>query len=301
LHRFAYVGADLQDMYGVRPQTITAAGRLQNSWFAGGSAARLVATLASRPDGVLVSQETVRDYQLSPGDLVKLRLQDARTHAYVTVPFHYVGVGKEFPTAPRDSFLIANAAYVAQMTHSDSIGTLLIQTDGTSPAKVASRVRAQLGASAAVTDIVEQRHVVGSNLTAVELSGLTRVELGAALVLVIVATGVTLAVSFRERRRTFAIIGALGARRAQLGGFVWGESLFVAAGGLLCGALGAAGLSVMLIKILTGVFDPPPDVLSIPWGYLLATTGAAAAAVVAAGVATIRALTRPAIQELRDL
>jgi len=31
-HRFAYVGADLQDLYGVRPQSIGAAGKLQNGW-----------------------------------------------------------------------------------------------------------------------------------------------------------------------------------------------------------------------------------------------------------------------------
>ena len=34
-HRFAYVGADLQDLYGVRPDTIGAAGKLQDAWFAG--------------------------------------------------------------------------------------------------------------------------------------------------------------------------------------------------------------------------------------------------------------------------
>ena len=37
-HRFAYVGADLQDLYGVRPNTIGAAGKLQDAWFAGGTA-----------------------------------------------------------------------------------------------------------------------------------------------------------------------------------------------------------------------------------------------------------------------
>ncbi|MEJ7720262.1 MAG: ABC transporter permease [Ilumatobacteraceae bacterium] len=32
-HRFAYVGADLQDLYGVNPSTIVAAGRLQDGYF----------------------------------------------------------------------------------------------------------------------------------------------------------------------------------------------------------------------------------------------------------------------------
>ena len=60
--------------------------------------------------------------------------------------------------------------------------------------------------------------MVGSNLTAVELSGLTRVELGFALVLAIAASGLALGLGFQERRRTFAIAGALGAKSRQLGG-----------------------------------------------------------------------------------
>jgi putative ABC transport system permease protein len=300
-HRFAYVGADLQDLYGVRPQTIGAAGQLQDPWFAGGTAAQLMQALAARPDGVLVSQETVHDFQLSPGDLLRLRLQDGRTKRFKTIPFHYVGVAKEFPTAPRDSFFVANANYVARATGSDAVGAFLVQTDGTSPATVAARIRSQLGATARVTDIVNQRRAVGSNLTAVELSGLTKVELGFALVLAVAATGLALGLGFQERRRTFAIAGALGAKRRQLGGFVWSESAFVTGGGLLLGAAIAAAISWMLVKVLTGVFDPPPDALAVPWGYLALVTALAVGTVALAGILTLRTLGRPAIEELRDL
>src|SRR5581483_9705914 len=65
-HRFAYVGADLQDLYGVRPATVAAATKLQDAYFDGGSAAQLMGRLASRPDSVLVSAETVKDFQLRP-------------------------------------------------------------------------------------------------------------------------------------------------------------------------------------------------------------------------------------------
>ena len=300
-HRFAYVGSDLQDLYGVRPQSIGAAGKLQNGWFAGGSAHALMRSLAQRPDGVLVSEETVKDFQLQPGDLLRLRLQDGRTKQLKTVPFHYIGVAKEFPTAPRDSFFVANQSYVARATGNDAVGAFLVQTDGSDPAAVARRIRAQVGTGAQVTDIVNQRQVVGSNLTAVELSGLTKVELGFALLLAAAATGLALGLGFQERRRTFAIAGALGAKGRQLGGFVWSESVFVTAGGLLLGAVIAVGLSDMLVKVLTGVFDPPPDALSVPWGYLAAVTALAVGTVGAAGAITLRALRRPAIEELRDL
>jgi putative ABC transport system permease protein len=300
-HRFAYVGADLQDLYGVRPQTIGVAGKLQDGWFQGGTASQLTSTLAKRPDSVLVSAETVKDFQLHPGDLLRLRLQDGATKAFTTVPFHYAGVAKEFPTAPTDSFLVANRDYVAQQTGSDAVGSFLLQTDGTSPATVAGRVRDQVGTSAKVTDLVDQRKVIGSNLTAVELSGLTKIELGFALVLAAAATGLALGLGFKERRRTFAIASALGADGRQLGGFVWSESAFVTGGGLALGAGIGAGLSVVLVKVLTGVFDPPPDVLAIPWGYLGGVAALTCGTVGLAGAVTLRALRRPAIDELRDL
>jgi putative ABC transport system permease protein len=300
-HRFAYVGADLQDLYGVRPQTIAAAGKLQNGWFQGGTPSQLMKTLASRPDSVLVSAETVRDFQLRPGDQIRLRLQDQRTGQYRAIPFHYAGVAKEFPTAPKDSFFVANSSYIASQTGSDAVGAFLLQTDGTNPGTVAQRVRAQVGTSAQVTDIANQRKVIGSNLTAVELSGLTKVELGFALVLAVAASGLALGLGFHERRRTFAIAAALGAKRRQLGGFVWSELTFATAGGLLFGGLIAATISTLLVKVLTGVFDPPPDALSVPWTYLVALVALVLGAVGAAGVVTLRALRRPAIEELRDL
>ena len=300
-HRYAYIGADLQDLFGVRPASIGRQGKLQDAWFAGGTASQLMRALTRAPDSILVSQETVHDYQLHPGDRINLRLQDGRTHGLVTVPFHYAGVAKEFLTAPKDSFFIANEAYVAARTGSASVGAFLIQTDGTNPAVVARRATARAGSAARVTNIVDQRQITGSNLTAVELSGLTRIELGFALVLAVAASGLALALGFQERRRTFAIATALGARSRQLGGFIWSESLLVTLAGLILGAVIAALLSVCLVDVLTGVFDPPPDVLSIPWGYLLAVAVCVCAAVAIAGGVTLRSLRRPSVEQLRDL
>jgi putative ABC transport system permease protein len=207
-HRFAYVGNDLQDLYGIDPTRIGQATPMSDAFFQGGRATQVLAKLAATPDGVLVSDETVKDFQLQPGDLLRLRLQDGRTKQFKTVPFHYIGVAKEFPTAPRDSFFVANQSYVARATGSDAVGAFLVQTDGTNAGAVAQRLRSQLGTSAQVTDIVNQRKVIGSNLTAVELSGLTKVELGFALALAIAASGLTLGLGFQERRRTFAIASA---------------------------------------------------------------------------------------------
>ncbi len=300
-HRFAYVGADLQDLYGVRTDTIVDATKLQDTYFEGGTARDLIGRLASAPDSVLVSLETVKDFQLLPGDPITLRLQDGKTKAFTDVAFHYVGVAKEFPTAPSDSFLVANADYIASVTGSAAVGTFLVSTDGASPATVADRVRTELGTTASVTDISSSRRIIGSSLTSVDLGGLTRVELGFALLLTAAATGLVLVLGLAERRRTFAIASALGATTRQLGSFIWSESTLVSVGGLIAGAASGWLLTHMLIKVLTGVFDPAPSSLAVPWAYLGAVLGVAAAAVIVASASAVRAGEHASITDLRDL
>ena len=300
-HRFAYVGSDLQDLYGVRPRTITRATALQDTYFSGGTARQLTRTLAARPDSILVSAETVKDFQLHPGDLLNLRLQDGRTKHFRTVPFHYAGIVKEFPTAPKDSFFVANASYVASRTGSDAIGTFLVDTGGRHITGVADRIRARLGASAKVTDLANTRRIVGSSLTAVDLAGLTRVELAFALLLAAASGGLVLALGLAERRRTFAIATALGAGRKHLRGLVFGEATVLTACGLVAGSALGAGLAQMLVKVLTDVFDPPPSALAVPWSYLAAAGGVTVAALALAAGAAVRLARRPAIDVLREL
>ncbi|MGB3829726.1 MAG: ABC transporter permease [Ornithinimicrobium sp.] len=267
-HRYAYVGADLQDLYGVRPATVAHATALQDTYFRGGTTDQLMSTLANQPDSILVSEETVKDFQLHPGDQLTLRLQNGRTKAFTDVRFHYAGVVREFPTAPRDSFLVANADYVAQQTGSDAVGAFLVDAGGTDTATVAADVSAVVGTDATVTQIGASRTVIGSSLTSVDLAGLTRIELGFAVLLAAAASALLLALGFAERRRTFGIAAALGARARQLAGFVVAEATVVLIAGVTFGAIAGSLLTGMLVKVLTGVFDPPPAVVAVPWGYL---------------------------------
>ncbi|HEY8019407.1 MAG TPA: FtsX-like permease family protein [Actinomycetota bacterium] len=301
-HRFAYVGNDLQDLYGIDPGTIGRATSMSDAFFAGGDASATLASLASTPDGVLVSEETVHDFQLQVGDTVNLRLQTAADHAYHSIPFVYVGVAREFPTAPHDSFLVANASYVARMTGSPATQTLLVRANG-SPGTVADSIRGVLapGSGAVVRDIVAQRTVTLSALTAIDLAGLTKLELSFALLLAVAASGLVLALGLAERRRTFAIAWALGARPSQLGAFVWSEAAFVAVTGTVLGAVAGAGLALAIVKILTGVFDPPPEHLSIPWLYLAGLLLATTTAILVAGGGMLKATRRPTMAIMRDL
>jgi putative ABC transport system permease protein len=257
--------------------------------------------LAANPDAVLVSAETVQDFQLNPGDLLNLRIQDDTTKKMRTIPFHYAGIVNEFPTAPRDSFLVANADYLAQQTGSGAVGAFLVDTGGRNQPAVAAALRRKVGTRATVTDISQVRAEVGSSLTSVNLAGLTRLELTFAVLLAAAAGGLVLAAGLAERRRSLAIISVLGGRRRQLRGLVLSEAAVVTIGGLAGGALVAWGLSVMLVKVLTGVFDPPPSVIAVPVGYLGIAVFAVVAALTAAALAAARTSTRPPVEELREL
>ncbi|HEX4768535.1 MAG TPA: FtsX-like permease family protein [Lichenihabitans sp.] len=278
-HRYAYVGNDLQDLYGIDPATIGKATTIADAYFANHDARTALAGLARTPDGVLVSQETVNDFQLAIGDVINLRLQTGPDRQYHPVPFHLVGVVSEFPTAPRDSFLVANAAYVAAQTGNAHAETVLVRTAG-DPSRPAAAIRTALGASSPlkVTDLAQAQRTIGSSLTAVDLRALTGIELAFAIVLAIGSTGLVLWLGLSERQRSAAILSALGASVADVRLFARAEAGIILIGGAVCGFTLGELVAAMLVRLLGGVFDPPPEALRQPLVYLalvlLVTAGA---------------------------
>jgi putative ABC transport system permease protein len=301
-HRFAYVGTDLQDLYGIDPAHIESATHLANAYFANHDAQAALAALTAQPDGVLVSEETVRDFQLVQGDHLNLRLQHAGDNQYHVVPFTFVGVVREFPTAPKDSFLVANATYVAQRTGTDAAEIVLLKTDG-NPEGVAVRARDVVKglAGVKVTDIGAAQKTIGSSLTAVDLRGLTSLELAFAVLLVACASGLILALGLAERKKTFATLMVLGAKSKQLGAFVWSEGSIIVAGGALLGSVAGLGLAELLVKMLTHIFDPAPESLAMPWSYLVLLAVALVAATIVAVLSAIAATRGSGVEVLRSL
>ncbi|MCP2323501.1 putative ABC transport system permease protein [Hamadaea flava] len=270
-HRYAYVGADLQDLFGVDPAGIRTVG-LQDSWFTGGSANQLLDRLARQPDAILASAETVADYQLRPGDPITLRINGSGTAAS-TATFHYAGVVTEFPTAPKDSFFVANAAYLNHVGGAPTTTTYLVSA--ARPAATAQAMRKRLGAQATITDITTTAATIGSSLTAVDLTGLARIETSFAIVLVLATAGLLFALTLAERRRTFTLAALIGARRRHLFGFVAAEAFVIIVAALVLGAASAGIITVMLVQVLHGVFDPPPDHPSVAWAYTALVVAAA--------------------------
>jgi putative ABC transport system permease protein len=300
-HRFAYVGTDLQDLYGIDPATIAAATPLRDAFVPGGTVAGDMRALQRTPAGVLLSAETLHDYQLHPGDTLRLRLQAGPAKQYRAIAFTVVGQVAEWPTAPKDSFIVANSTYVARVTGQPGDTTLLINSS--SPAATAQWLSARAGPAAPVADITSARGSVtsASGLAATDLGGLARLELGFGFVLAVATFGLALLVGVLQRRRALVILAALGATARQRGQFLAAEARVILIAGLVGGAAITAGVAAMLVKVMTGIFDPPPDHPSIPWSYF----GLLLACVVVTALTVVSAVGRWAgragPRELRDL
>jgi putative ABC transport system permease protein len=285
-HTYAYVGPDLQDVFAIDPATFIEGTSLRDSYFLGGSARDMMNRLKATPDAILVSKETITDYSLNLGDLLKLRTLDHRTGKFHVVPFHVAGIVQEFPSAPKDSFMVANLSYILKATHDPGPNVVFARTNG-NPSHVAQAVAKRVAAKGAIVkNIGDQATQTASSITTVGLRGISRIEEAFALLLAAGALILYSVMAFAERRQELATMAALGRKPRTIARFIWTEIvLIVVVAAALASVLGWI-LAEMLIAMMQHAFDPPPDHLAIPWGFLGALTlvvvaGAALAAIVA--------------------
>jgi putative ABC transport system permease protein len=237
---------------------------------------QILARLRTRPDGILVSKETITDYSLNLGDLLRLRVLDHSTGRFHVVPFHVIGVVQEFPSAPRDSFMVTNLSYLQNADHAGGPNVMFVKSGD--PQGTAARVAAATGSEGTIVkDITQQAQQTVSSITTVDLRGISTILEAFTVVLAAAAMGLFIALGQIERRQEFATMAALGARLREIRAFGLSEAaLVLAAGVVLAAGLGLL-LSEMLIAMLQHAFDPPPDHLAVPWRYLGELVGAAVA------------------------
>ena len=113
------------------------------------------------------------------------------------------------------------------------------------------------------------------------------------------AAGLVLGLGLADRKRSFAILTALGAKPRQLGAFVWSEAALFLAAGTFVGLSAGAAVACVLVKLLTGVFDPPPEALSTPWLYLASLIVVAGLAVATAALGATRSARIAVLEKLR--
>jgi putative ABC transport system permease protein len=202
-------------------------------------------------------------------------------------PFHVVGIVQEFPSAPKDSFMVTNLAYLQRVTHDTGANVVFAKANG-DPAAVARRVALATAADGTtVKNIADQVKATVSSITTVDLTGISRIEEVFVVILAAAAMGLFVSLATGERRREFAVMAALSATRREIAAFLWSEAALILTAGMALAVVLGWLLSVLLVAMLQHVFDPPPDALAIPWLFL---GGLAAAAVAGTGLAMVFAL-----------
>jgi putative ABC transport system permease protein len=140
-----------------------------------------------------------------------------------------------------------------------------------------------------------------SGLAATDLSGLSRLVLGFGVLLALACSGLALLAGIVERRRALVLLAALGATARQRERFLADEARMLVVAGLVGGAVIGATIAYLLVKELTGIFDPTHAAATIPWTYLTTVVGLIAAVTVAVVVGVGRLAARAGPSELRDL
>jgi putative ABC transport system permease protein len=297
-HSYAYVGPDLQDTYGIDASSFGKATSLRDSYFLNSTAQQVLDRLRAMPSGIVVSKETITDFSLKTGDLLRLRVLDQRTGKFNVVPFHVAGIVQEFPSAPKDSFMVANLSYLESVTHAGGANVVFAKASGYPP-DVARRVAGATSSfGTKVENINAQSTRTSSSITTVDLTGISHIEQAFAIVLAAAAMALFVALGISERRQEFATMAAIGAPLSRISAFLWTEAAIVLAVGLaLAVGLGLL-LSEMLVAILQHVFDPPPDTLSVPWAFLAGLAGAAVLATLLATALASRGIRRLRLGEI---
>ena len=288
--RVVYVGPEAQDLLAIDPSTLAGVAPVSDTFFQGSTADEALAALRSQPDAILVSAETARDYSIVPGDRIRIRVPDANGNLK-TVDFHMAGIALEFPTAPKDAFLVANLPYVAAQTGNDRISFILARADG-NLGDATRRLSARLGGGWQVSDLATTSARVANSITSVDLAGLVIIDLGFAILIAAAGATLFLLAGLAERRRELATLVAIGAEPGQIRASITGETIVIGLAGILTGLVTGSLIALALLQILAGVFDPPAELPAVPILGIMAMVGCVAIALMVALVIADRGIAR---------
>jgi len=258
--RVVYVGSEAQDLLGIDPASLPHVATLSNGFFQGTTATAAMQALVNQPDAIFVSAETAKDYSIVPGDRIRIRAPDASGQLH-EIDFHMAGIALEFPTAPKDAFLVANLDYVARQSGNGAISFILARASGEpSGASLGER----LGPTWNVTDLRSTDARLANSVTSVDLAALVSLDVGFAILIASLGVALFLLAGLSERKRELATLSAIGAEPSQLRAVVAGETSVVGVAGVAAGVVTGGLVGLTLLAILAGVFDPPAELPNVP-------------------------------------
>ena len=269
----AYVGSNLQTVFGIDPQSYVLAAEPANSFFANGNATQTMQDLANVPNGVLLSQQLADAYTIGIGDPVIIRLPRTANadNAMIETRLQAVGIIRSFPSAGSDTFLVMNLPFMQSVTNNDKISYFLIRTSN-APHAVANRLQDTLGSQVPMKmeDIDTAVLALGNSMTSLNLQGLGSIEQGYSVIIISLGLAIFLLSMIYERAKEFGTMRAVGGSITQIGRVLWSESLTVGVSSLLIGSIIGLVLGGVFVSLLKVLYTIPPAGMNIPWGPVFA-------------------------------
>lgn len=285
------VGSDKRGLAAIDPATFARIAAPPDTFFPGSTANAIFAAL-DRPENVLVSDELARTFNVERGDQVAVRLPRP-DGTLVPITFRAVGVFTNFPAFPQGIDLVADRTTVATAIGKTTADFFLLRTadaSGETLAGVAERVRAAQASSAFLVQTSQDAYDQDqSTLTALNLGGLSGIEVAFTALMCAAAAAIFVATTLATRRKEYITLRALGVPAGSVYRLVIAEAAALVVAGLAIGLVDGAAMATLSIQILAPLFIVPPQLPDFSIDGLLALV-----AVVIAGttIATIAGLTR---------
>ena len=286
---------DRKDLAAIEPASFERVGALSDSFFVDQPAAAAMSALRRDRRALLVDSETADELSVETGDRVRVLLARG-TKRQTLEPFRVAGVFERFPGFPQGVNLVANLDYYAAATGLQRADFFLARTsDGSRQGleRAESALRSGPGARDPI-DIESTETALDkdqSSLTALNFQGL--VDLDSFFVLLMSAATIAIFIFglMLQRRREYVTLRAQGLRARELQALVLGEAALVAVCGLVAGMLVGAGMALLLMHVLRGLFILEPSV-AFPAGDIAALAALVLAATVASAAVAVAMLRR---------
>nr|BFF09307.1 ABC transporter permease [Microbacterium flavescens] len=248
--------------------------------------------VALQDGGVVIAERVAVERELTVGD--ELPMTFART-GEMTLPI--VGVIADGSAqALQTDFFVSLGTYADLYTEDMDASIFVLATDGTTPSKLTSALKAALEDHPTVQVRDQAAVIAGRTQSVDQIFGLVTVLLAFAMVIAVLGIANTLALSITERTREIGMLRAVGMSLRSVAFMVQAEAAIVSVAAVASGLLLGTAASFAAVGALSTI---APLAIEFPVLQLATLAGIVAVAGLLAGIApAIRAAKLPVLEAI---
>ena len=289
---------DRTSLAAVDPVTFRRVAALSDAFFLGTSATGALTALEADPRGALLEASTADHFKVQKGDRVQVLFARGTTRQ-VMVTLRVLGLFDRLPGLAQGANLVVNLGFYETATGLNTTDFYLLRSADASHAGLA-RALASIRSGPARNDrfnIDTTETTIDkdqSSLTALNIHGLLSLDSFFTLLMDAAGVGIFVFGLLLQRRREYVTLYAQGMSTPEIRILVVGESVFVAACGLVAGVVIGTGMAALLVHVLQPLFILRPILtLAVRDIALLASLAMVATVAAALGATAMLRRLRP--------